>query len=455
MLCRAITIVATCATAGLSGLAARPLPTLPLRWTTLDPMPLPIFDAGAGLSDDWIVVSGGFGEDLSTTPAIQVRSESRGWRPIGTQLRESRARHTQTTLDDGRVLVVGGVQGSLRPDAAEAPIALASAEVFHPLMAGSDFIALGEPLVGHSAHLLPDGRVAVIGGSWVRFFDPEFNGFTEAIRLKHERHGHASVLWNRKVYPEPESPAVADANRQPDYDTVEQELAIGSVPTARGASIGATMEPQKVAIPKVHSPEKYSTRLVLLVIGGDDDATMEEVDLQAGTSRLWETRLTAPIAEACATVTMEGRVLLIGGVNTNTGESLATLSWLDAHETVSDGPDLDLAAGAAAATCFVDSTDGSVIMFGGEQRDAHSIKPVVAGRMMRRGGKRVFTLPIPAETAIYARRNWIRLNDRQVAAVGGYRYVDAATATAENIAPGVYVRGLIDVVRLPSPIGGD
>ncbi|GEM_PF-3912104 len=449
-------IVVTCsAMAGVSGLAAGPLPTLPLRWSTLDPMPLPVFDAGAGLSDDWIVVSGGFGEDLSTTPAIQVRSESRGWRPIGTQLSEPRARHTQTTLDDGRVLVVGGVQGSLRPDADQAPVTLASAEVFHPLIAGSDFIALGEPLVGHSAHRLPDGRVAVIGGSWVRLFDPELDGFTEAIRLKHERHGHASVLWNRTVYPAPVVPSLAERKQDPDYNIVEQELAIGSVPTARGASIGATMEPQKIEIPKAHHPVKYSTRLVLLVIGGNGDSTIEEVDLQAGTSRLWQAQLPAPTAEACATVTMEGRVLLIGGVDTDTGESLASSSWLDAHESVSAGPDLRLSVGSAAATCFVDSMDGSVIMFGGEQRDALSIKPVAAGRMMRRGGERLFTLPVPTAAACYARRNWIRLDDRRVAAVGGYRYVDAATATAENIAPGVYLRGLIDVVRMPSPIGGD
>ena len=458
MFARRKTLIALASFVGLApttaSLAGAP-PSLPLRWSTLEPMPLPVFDAGAGLSDGWIVVSGGFGEDLSTTPAIQVHSDSRGWRPVGTQLVEARARHTQITLSDGRVLVVGGVQGSLGPNSATKPVPLASAEVFHPLIAGSELIDLGEPLVGHTAHLLPDGRVAVVGGSWVRLFDPTVNGFTEAIHLQHPRHGHAGVLWNRVVFPEPVSPALAvGARDEPGYKIVEQELSIDHVPTARGASIGATMEPQKVPVPEVREAPSLATRLVLLVVGGEGDSTIEEVSLPTRSSRLWDAQLPTSLTSACATPASNQHVLLIGGIDPDTGDSLGTTWWLDAHESVNPGPDLDLPEGCAAAACFVDSRDGREVMFGGEQHATESIRPVASGRMILRDGERVFSLPVARACAEYTRRNWFRLDDRRVAAVGGYRFVDAAAATADNPA-GVYVRGVIDVVGLPSPLGGD
>ncbi len=445
--------ITLCALAQVAA-ASSPPPTLPLRWSTLDPMPLAVFEAGAGVSDEWLVISGGFDAQLDSTPAIQVRHESRGWRPIGTQLAEPRARHTQTTLPDGRILVVGGVQGSLRPDAPMPPTALASAEVFHPLMAGSEFISLGEPLTGHTAHLLPDGRVAVVGASWVRLFDPQVGAFTEAIRLQRPRRHHCSVLWTRTVYPDP-PPSLAAGSEEREFEIVEQELSIDQFPTARGASIGATMEPQKVAVPREHHEPTYPSRLVVLIIGGEGEGTVEEVDLADSVSHLWSAQLPSALAHGCAAVNADGRILLIGGESCETGESLAASWWLDSHETISPGPELQLTGGVAAASCFVDAIDGSIVIFGGESRRTDAISSVATGRMIRRGGARLFALPLPREAAPFSRRQWIRLDERRVAAVGGYRFVDAAAARDEQVAPGVHLRGVIDVVRLPSPIGGD
>jgi hypothetical protein len=80
--------------------------------------------------------------------------------PAGS-LAEARFYHTATPLPDGRILVVGGLtiqDGEF--------VALASAEVWDPATgtfgpAGS----LAEARFYHTATLLPDGRILVVGGA--------------------------------------------------------------------------------------------------------------------------------------------------------------------------------------------------------------------------------------------------------------------------------------------------
>ena len=71
------------------------------------------------------------------------------------------AAHTATLLKDGRVLIVGGIDRELGVD-----VSLTTAEIYDPV--ANSFSTTGsliQPLGGHSAALLPSGKVVVTGGS--------------------------------------------------------------------------------------------------------------------------------------------------------------------------------------------------------------------------------------------------------------------------------------------------
>lgn len=103
----------------------------------------------------------------TTIPATLMPSPVALWRPTAS-LAGAREAHTATLLRDGGVLVVGGWQAYVPPDASGARRALDSVELFDPT---TDTWAAGPPLhhdrAEHRAILLADGRVLVIGGRTV------------------------------------------------------------------------------------------------------------------------------------------------------------------------------------------------------------------------------------------------------------------------------------------------
>ena len=110
------------------------------------------------LSDGRILVVGGWGVDGFLASAEVWDPTTSTFGPAGS-LAEKRVGHTATLLPDGRVLVIGG-EGSDEDD----PL-LASAEVWDPATASfSPAGSLAKGRYVHTATLLPDGRVLVVGG---------------------------------------------------------------------------------------------------------------------------------------------------------------------------------------------------------------------------------------------------------------------------------------------------
>jgi len=151
------------------------------------------------LDDGRVLIAGGCTEPGCEGNAAGVISEF--FEPatdafvLGPEMTGSRAGHTATLLAGGPVLIAGGYSGG-----GSAP--LASAEVFDP--ATGAFTATGsmaEPRGAHTATVLADGRVLVVGGvsgrgrylDAVEMYDPATGEFTLVAPMPSPRSTHAAV----------------------------------------------------------------------------------------------------------------------------------------------------------------------------------------------------------------------------------------------------------------------
>ena len=113
--------------------------------------------------------------------------------------------HTATLLDNGKILIAGGLGPSIPATYAPAD-ALSSAELYDP--STHTFTPTGEMTVareGHTATLLPDGRVFIAGGygtgpipqlASAEIYDPSTGTFTATGGMTTARGWHAATLLN-------------------------------------------------------------------------------------------------------------------------------------------------------------------------------------------------------------------------------------------------------------------
>ena len=143
-----------------------------------------------------LMVQDSYGQEGSPEPvAIQVLTQ--GFLPTG-KMESSRAGHTATLLNTGKVLITGGASIG-------ASSLLATAELFDPT--SRTFSAtgnMGMARVSHTATLLKDGRVLVIGGmdttdnptSTAEIFDPVSGSFSPTGSMEAARSGNTATLLN-------------------------------------------------------------------------------------------------------------------------------------------------------------------------------------------------------------------------------------------------------------------
>lgn len=131
----------------------------------------------------------------NTSLYVPARKATQRWLATGSST-DRRQYGTATRLLDGRVLYAGGCDENGNP--------LNTSEVFDPaLNSGSGGFAFLTPMViarcGHTASLLPNGRVLIAGGYAGGFvqiseiFDPVTNFFSPAATMILERSGHTAT----------------------------------------------------------------------------------------------------------------------------------------------------------------------------------------------------------------------------------------------------------------------
>jgi hypothetical protein len=161
--------------------------------------------ASIRLSDGRVLICGGtsnakVGGVLASAELYD--SNTRRFIPTGA-MTVARMGQTITMLRDGRVLIVGGVRNiGFRSE-------LSSAEIYDP--ATGSFSATGSmrtPREGHTATMLRDGRVLIVGGSdngthtldSAEIYDPASGAFSAAGHLNQPRVAHvATLLHSGKV----------------------------------------------------------------------------------------------------------------------------------------------------------------------------------------------------------------------------------------------------------------
>jgi hypothetical protein len=212
------------------------------------------------LSDGWVLITGGRekrpnGITLLRSQAAEIyEADPDKFTPTGS-MADARAGHTATLLNDGRVLVVGGI------DASDGFDNLATAELYDP--ATGKFTRTGSLAQGrahHTATLLDDGRVLIAGGygggtlslKSAEIYDPATGKFTPTGSMATARRdATATLLTNGLVLIAGglDQDATAALSSAELYDPATGKFAVtGSMATARSDLASAGLEDGRVLL---------------------------------------------------------------------------------------------------------------------------------------------------------------------------------------------------------------
>src|SRR5450759_1807246 len=167
-------------------------------------------DTATLLSDGKVLVAGGVHatkDPQGVLASAELYDPSNGsWTATG-KMPTPRQFHTATLLPDGKVLVAGGTDSNNNLGSNSA---LASAELYDP--SNGSWTATGSmvtPRMFHTATLLPDGKVLVAGGTAVpggdmggggptlasaELYDPSNGSWTATGKMPTPRQGHTATL---------------------------------------------------------------------------------------------------------------------------------------------------------------------------------------------------------------------------------------------------------------------
>ncbi len=263
------------------------------------------------LANGQVLVVGGFisrcNPGCSTTGSAELYDPATGtWSYTG-NLNAARGQHSATLLPDGKILVAGGTRKiSLAGGVSNGEDVLNSAELYDPATATwSSAGNLNTARVGHTATLLPNGKVLVAGGdsngNSAELYDPGTGIWSSTGNLNNAHGGTATLLRNGKVLVLGGA-SIDVSNSAELYDPATETWSVtGNLNTGRWYAHTATLLPNGEVLVAAGS------------IGGDD--VLESAELYDPVTGTWTDTGDLNIDRGVHTATLlpSGKVLVAGG----------------------------------------------------------------------------------------------------------------------------------------------
>lgn len=322
--------------------------TSALEWSAGGAMqsPVRVYHSATVLTDGRVLVAGGSGASVMNTVEV-FDPASEKWAPLAA-MKRARAGHSATLLTDGRLLVTGGQDAMGKQ--------LSSAELYDPAANAWSEAAMTTPRETHISVQLADGRVLVSGGARAtsspvasaELFDPATSTWSATGSMSSKRvFAAAHLLEDGRVLvaggeggaktTELFVPATGTWMSGPELPSANVAGSLLRIGKGRLVLIGGTAKTAQMldessmtwraaAATTAARQDSVSVPLTngqIAVLGGEDGSAVHDTyALYDPIADQWAAprRMTVPRFAHTASLLPSGRVLIVGGLGTLTGD---------------------------------------------------------------------------------------------------------------------------------------
>lgn len=327
------------------------------------------------LNDGRVFVAGGTGNGRNALRSAELYDPENGAWEGTTNMTTGRMRHTGTLLDSGMVLVVGGFLGnghghpsSIKHFNGTGNISLGSCEVFDPVNGSfSPSADLNTGRFWHRSVKLNDGRVLVVGGlnvsrgvlSSCEVFDPMNGKWTKAaslgrarVRFTATRMVNGSVLVTGGHNGMNKEPFTSCELYVPEKD---RWFEVSPMNKPRGYHAGVLLKDGRV--------------LVSGGFAGMGIPDWSDSEVYDPTNDSWELsgEMSLPRHNHVLALTVKGEVLVIGGSNYLTGGGHSGIEYFDPG--TGSWNHTNLVITGLKWTTATELNDGTILVCGGKEYD--------------------------------------------------------------------------------------